>query len=142
MVIIIVTLSSPADNMFPYLSIIISMISNAFFLAIRLDQTMLSLIIVCTLDLKNAIIIRKLNTVFPVSLNGLLVLTFCPSMWFLSLSLPPPVGHWLVLAYGIIALQYHISLPLYVPLPALFYVITVKFTDPDEFSAEKGRRGN
>lgn len=63
-------------------------------------------------------------------------------MWFLSLSLPPLVGHWLVLAYGIIALQYHISLLLYVPLPALFYVITVKFTDPDEFSAEKGRRGN
>lgn len=52
------------------------------------------------------------------------------------------VGHWLVLAYGIIALQYHISLLLYVPLPALFYVITVKFTDPEEFSVDKGRRGN
>lgn len=50
-----------ADNMFPYLSIIISMVSNAFFLAIRLDQSMLSLLIVCTLDLKNAIIIRKLQ---------------------------------------------------------------------------------
>lgn len=84
---VIITLSSPADNMFPYLSIIISMISNAFFLAIRLDQTMLSLIIVCTLDLKNAIIIRKPNTFFPVSFNGLPVLTFCPSMWFLSLFL-------------------------------------------------------
>lgn len=143
-IIIIVTHSSPADNMFPYLSIIISMISNAFFLAIRLDQTMLSLIIVCTLDLKNAIIIRKPNTFFPVSLiMASLYLPFVHQCGFcLFLSLHTPVGHWLVLAYGIIALQYHISLLLYVPLPALFYVITVKFTDPDEFSAEKGRRGN
>lgn len=67
-----------ADNMFPYLSIIISMISNAFFLAIRLDQTMLSLLIVCTLDLKNAIIIRKYCP-FPLHLHMRLTTLFSSS---------------------------------------------------------------
>lgn len=86
-IIIIITLSCPADNMFPYLSIIISMISNAFFLAIRLDQTMLSLIIVCTLDLKNAIIIRKPNTFFPLSFNGLPVNTYLLAINVVSVSL-------------------------------------------------------
>lgn len=120
--------------MFPYLSIIISMISNAFFLAIRLDQTMAMLIVVCTMDLKNAVIIRKcIFHFFPLSFNHPF-----HSLLFFS----PTVGHWLVLAYGIVALQYHLALLLYVPLPALFYVITVKFSDPDEFSTEKVRRSN
>ncbi|XP_006815790.1 JNK1/MAPK8-associated membrane protein-like [Saccoglossus kowalevskii] len=46
------------------------------------------------------------------------------------------LGHWLIHAYGIIAitqledLVLHASLLALVPVPAVFYLITVKFTDP------------
>nr|CAG4652086.1 EOG090X0BGA [Triops cancriformis] len=47
------------------------------------------------------------------------------------------VGHWLLHAYGIIAITQlsrpvlHAAFLALVPLPSLFYVATVKFTDPD-----------
>lgn len=42
------------------------------------------------------------------------------------------VGHWLLLAYGIISLNQHLAFLAFVPFPAIFYIFTVKFTDPGE----------
>lgn len=47
------------------------------------------------------------------------------------------IGHWLLHTYGIIALTelknptFHASFIALVPFPALFYILTVKFTNPD-----------
>lgn len=50
------------------------------------------------------------------------------------------VGHWAILAYGIISLLgQNFALLLLVPLPALFYIFTVKFTDPGEFRDREER---
>ncbi|KXJ80376.1 hypothetical protein RP20_CCG025182 [Aedes albopictus] len=45
------------------------------------------------------------------------------------------LGHWLLLAYGIISIRFEISYfsLLLVPVPALFYIFTAKYTDPDNF---------
>ena len=46
-------------------------------------------------------------------------------------------GHWLLHAFGIIALTrlqspaFHASLLALIPFPAVFYIITVSFTNPD-----------
>jgi len=46
------------------------------------------------------------------------------------------LGHWLLHAFSIIALTQlrdpvvHASLLCLVPFPAIFYILTVKFTDP------------
>ncbi|XP_055313050.1 JNK1/MAPK8-associated membrane protein [Sitodiplosis mosellana] len=86
---------------FPYLSIIISMISNAAHFSMKLDQSMKALFVSSITETKNCIII---------------------------------VGHWLILAYGIMSLTVSNAILLVmVPLPALFYIFTVKFTDPSEF---------
>lgn len=45
------------------------------------------------------------------------------------------VGHWLLLAYGIVALHQHLAFLAFVPFPAIFYIITVKFTNPGEIHA-------
>lgn len=42
------------------------------------------------------------------------------------------VGHWALLAYGIVALNQHLAFLAFVPLPAVFYIFTVKFTDPGD----------
>lgn len=42
------------------------------------------------------------------------------------------VGHWLLLAYGIVALHQHLAFLAFVPFPAVFYIVTVKFTNPGE----------
>lgn len=47
------------------------------------------------------------------------------------------VGHWILHAYAIVSMTqltdmtFHLSLLALVPLPVLFYICTVKFTDPD-----------
>ncbi len=52
------------------------------------------------------------------------------------------VCHWLLHAYGIIAITelkepaFHASFLFLVPFPSLFYLITVKYTDPDKIKAE------
>nr|CAG4644220.1 EOG090X0BGA [Lepidurus arcticus] len=52
------------------------------------------------------------------------------------------LGHWLLHAYGIIAITQlsrpvlHSAFLALVPLPSLFYVATVKFTDPDQLFLE------
>lgn len=45
------------------------------------------------------------------------------------------LGHWLLLAYGIISIPYDISFfsLMLVPVPALFYIFTAKYTHPDNF---------
>ncbi|XP_055373867.1 JNK1/MAPK8-associated membrane protein [Condylostylus longicornis] len=85
---------------FPYLSIVISMVSNACHYSMKIDQSMKSLLKSSLLEMKNAVII---------------------------------VGHWLILAYGIVSLRQHYALLALVPFPSIFYIITVKFTDPSEF---------
>lgn len=50
------------------------------------------------------------------------------------------VGHWGILAYGINSLMANnFGLLLLVPVPALFYIFTVKFTDPGEFRDREER---
>lgn len=52
------------------------------------------------------------------------------------------LGHWLLHAYGIVAvttlreLSFHPGMIALVPLPALFYIVTVRFTDPHKLHIE------
>ncbi|KAH8408353.1 hypothetical protein KR215_003462 [Drosophila sulfurigaster] len=47
--------------------------------------------------------------------------------------------HWLLLAFGIASLNYHYTLLCLVPFPSLFYILTVRFTDPGEFREIESR---
>ncbi|XP_030369516.1 JNK1/MAPK8-associated membrane protein [Scaptodrosophila lebanonensis] len=47
--------------------------------------------------------------------------------------------HWLLLAFGIASLDYHYAFMAVVPLPTLFYILTVRFTDPAEFREMESR---
>lgn len=47
--------------------------------------------------------------------------------------------HWLFLAYGIVALGHHYALLAFVPFPSIFYILTVRFTDPTEFRDREER---
>ncbi|XP_068152271.1 JNK1/MAPK8-associated membrane protein isoform X1 [Drosophila tropicalis] len=47
--------------------------------------------------------------------------------------------HWLLLAYGIASLNYHYAFLCLVPFPTLFYILTVRFTDPGEFREIESR---
>lgn len=90
---------------FPFITIILSVISIASHLAFRLDQSMKSLFLDSAQDVRNLVII---------------------------------LGHWILHAYGIIAITQlsrpilHSSLIALVPFPALFYILTSKFTDPSK----------
>lgn len=48
------------------------------------------------------------------------------------------IGHWALHAYGIVAitelrnLPFHSGLIALAPLPAVFYVLTARFTDPNK----------
>ncbi|XP_068215274.1 JNK1/MAPK8-associated membrane protein [Palaemon carinicauda] len=92
---------------FPYMVIILSVISNAAHFAFQLDQTMSALLEGCVRDVRNLVIL---------------------------------LGHWGLHAYGIIAITQlkegvlHGSLCALVPLPALFYILTSKFTDPSRIN--------
>lgn len=94
-----------SDYSFPYIVVILSVISSAAHFSIQLDQSVHSLIVSTLLDERNIVIL---------------------------------VGHWALHAYGIIAITQlakpalHASLILLVPLPALFYVFTARFTDPSK----------
>lgn len=52
------------------------------------------------------------------------------------------LGHWLLNAYGIIAISalrgttIHPAMLSLVPLPALFYIFTARFTDPHKIHTE------
>jgi len=88
---------------FPYIVIITSLVSCAAHYAFKLDQSIKSLTVSSLTDLRNLVILA---------------------------------GHWGLHAYGIVAVtevkdpSLHLSLIGLVPLPALFYVLTARFTDP------------
>lgn len=94
---------------FPYVVIILSVISNAAHFAFKLDQSMRYLIVSTLSDTRNIVIL---------------------------------LGHWILHAYGIIAitqLQDPVldkALLALVPLPAVFYILTARFTDPNKLHAD------
>lgn len=98
-----------ADYSFPYILIVLSVLSNAAHFAFKLNQTVKSLLLSSISDIKNVIVI---------------------------------LGHWLLHGYGVIAVAtlrevtIHPTMLLLVVLPALFYIITAKFTDPHKLHIE------
>lgn len=94
---------------FPYVTIILSVISSAAHFAFHLDQSMKSLIVATFLDVRNLVIL---------------------------------LGHWVLHAYGIIAitelrhLPFHAGLIALTPVPAAFYILTARFTDPHKLHLE------
>lgn len=86
--------------------VILSVISSAAHFSKKMDQSISSLIITTVVDPRNMVIL---------------------------------LGHWALHAYGIISItqlinpMVHTLLILLVPLPALFYIFTAKFTDPTKF---------
>ena len=52
------------------------------------------------------------------------------------------LGHWLLHGYGVMAaatlhgLTLHPAMLVLVPLPALFYILTTRFTDPHKLQEE------
>lgn len=90
---------------FPYITIILSVLSSAAHFAFQLDQSMGSLIATTLFDVRNLVIL---------------------------------IGHWALHAYGIVAitelrnLPFHSGLIALAPLPAVFYVLTARFTDPNK----------
>ncbi|XP_065301237.2 JNK1/MAPK8-associated membrane protein [Dermacentor albipictus] len=94
---------------FPYIVIILSVVSMASHFAFRLDQSMCSL--------------------FSQTLKELRNLTILIGHWFLHAygiiaitQLRDPAFHWALLAV--------------VPFPSLFYILTSKFTDPSKLHVE------
>lgn len=94
-----------ADYSFPYIIFILSIVSSAAHFAIQLDQSVTSLIVSTLMDKRNIVIL---------------------------------FGHWVLHAYGIVSITQltkpalHTSLIVLVPLPALFYILTARFTDPSK----------
>lgn len=92
---------------FPYITITLSILSNAAHFAFKLNQKMRSLLLSSITNMKNVIVI---------------------------------LGHWLLHAYGIVAvatqcgINVHPAMLALVPLPALFYILTVRLTNPQRFT--------
>lgn len=88
---------------YPYIIILSSIVSCAAHYAFKLDQSVKSLVLSSILDTRNLVIL---------------------------------LGHWCLHAYGIISVtelkQMNLDLPLLclVPVPAIFYILTARFTDP------------
>jgi len=88
---------------YPYILILASLVSCAAHYAFKLDQSLRSLVVTSLTESRNLVIL---------------------------------LGHWALHAYGIVAVtelkepRLHLSLISLVPLPALFYVLTARFTDP------------
>lgn len=69
---------------------------------------------------------------YSLKLDQTLKSLVCSSVWELKNVVIITV-HWLLLAYGIASLNYHYAFLCLVPFPTLFYILTVRFTDPVEF---------
>ncbi|CAL1529674.1 unnamed protein product [Lymnaea stagnalis] len=88
---------------FPYIIVVVSVITSACHLATEENQKMKELIKQNVTNMRNLIIL---------------------------------LGHWLLHAYGIIAITqliqpaFHAPLIAMVPFPTIFYILTVRFTDP------------
>ena len=102
---------------FPYIVVILSLISSAFHFAFKLNQSAKALLIGCAKDSRSAIIL---------------------------------LGHWLLHAFGILAITQirdpgviypHLNLLALVPVPAVFYVLTVRFSNPENFISDSNREG-
>lgn len=97
---------------YPYIVLILSLISSAFHFAFKLDQSAKSLLLGCAKDARSAVIL---------------------------------LGHWLLHAFGILAItqirepSLHLPMLALVPVPALFYVLTVRFSEPENFLSESNR---
>ena len=99
---------------FPYVVLIMSLISSAFHFAFKLDQTAKALLINTFKESRSAVIL---------------------------------IGHWLLHPFGMIAIlqprhpnaelntSYFPTLAM-VPIPALFYVFTVRYSDPENFASD------
>ncbi|KAF6204861.1 hypothetical protein GE061_019024 [Apolygus lucorum] len=94
---------------FPYIVIVLSVISNAAHFAFKIDQSMKALIKSTVTNIRNLLIV---------------------------------LGHWVVHGYGIISLTqlgepvFHTALLGLVPLPAVFYILTARFTDPHKLHTD------
>ncbi|XP_012275873.1 JNK1/MAPK8-associated membrane protein [Orussus abietinus] len=94
---------------FPYITIILSVQTSATHFAFRLNQTMKSLLLNSVSDIRNVIVI---------------------------------LGHWLLHGYGVMGvatlrgMNLHPAMLALVPLPALFYILTARFTDPNKLHTE------
>ncbi|KAL7301444.1 hypothetical protein TKK_0005884 [Trichogramma kaykai] len=94
---------------FPYITIILSVLSSATHFSYKLNQHMKVLFMNSVTDVKNIVV---------------------------------NLGHCLIHAYGIIAIaslqgiDIHPAMLALVPLPAAFYILTVKFTDPHKIHYE------
>lgn len=97
------------------------MISNAAHFSLQLNQSMKSLVKISLTEIRNFVIICEYRI-----LSGIILMFQFIFMFF-------SVGHWLLLAYGIISLHQHLAFLVLVPFPAIFYILTVRFTDPSEF---------
>ena len=91
---------------YPYIVLVLSVVSSAAHFAFKLDQSARSLVLGCFRNRRNLVVL---------------------------------VGHWLLHAFGIVAVTrvndpgVHLPLLALVPLPAAFYVLTARFTDPNNF---------
>ncbi|KAJ8673181.1 hypothetical protein QAD02_004443 [Eretmocerus hayati] len=94
---------------FPYITIVLSALSSAAHFAFQLNQTMKSLLLTSVSEKKNIIVI---------------------------------IGHWLLHGYGITAIatqqgfSLHPAMLALIPLPALFYIFTARFTDPHKLHVD------
>ncbi|XP_015591184.1 JNK1/MAPK8-associated membrane protein [Cephus cinctus] len=94
---------------FPYITIILSVLSSAAHFAFKLNQSMQSLLLSSVSDIRNVVVI---------------------------------LGHWLLHGYGVMAIatlrgfSIHPAMLALVPLPALFYILTARFTDPNKLHIE------
>uniref|UniRef100_T1J971 JNK1/MAPK8-associated membrane protein n=1 Tax=Strigamia maritima TaxID=126957 RepID=T1J971_STRMM len=88
---------------FPYITIIISVVSSAAHFAFRLDQSMKSLLVSTVSDIRNVVILL--------------------GHWALH-------AFGIVAVTQLKDLSFNLSLLVLVPFPGLFYILTAKFTDP------------
>jgi len=93
---------------YPYIVIILSIVSCAAHYAFKLNQSAKALLLSTVTDTRNAVIV---------------------------------LGHWALHAYGIVAVtqlkepSLHLPLLGLVPVPAIFYILTARFTAPERINS-------
>jgi hypothetical protein len=96
---------SLADFSFPYILIVIALIANAIHFGFKLNQSLKSLVLESVKHVRNVVIL---------------------------------LCQWALLAFGVVSLTQmakpliHYPLLGLIPVPALFYVMTAQFTDPNK----------
>ncbi|KAI5706479.1 JNK1/MAPK8-associated membrane protein-like [Diaphorina citri] len=92
---------------FAYITIVLSVVSMATHFAFKIDQSVHFLVVSTVTDLRNCLIL---------------------------------LGHWALHAYGLVVItQPHVNpalIILLVPTPALFYILTSRFTDPSHLHSD------